>query len=184
MFYDQFQNGAGTSSQVAISATPWAQFVQFSGAGLNFQNPVSSGDRLPRPETFVRPSTVFALDPDAKPPSVQNWNMSVQRSFLGRYVVEVRYVGAKGRDLPRNVEANPAVFGPGATAQNADRRRIYADCPADGSACALSTVAMLRSVARSSYQAGTGERFAALSATRWRSTCRTGTRDRSITSPR
>src|SRR5690606_6425095 len=38
VFYDQFQNGAGTASQVAISAIPWAQFVQFSGAGLNFQN--------------------------------------------------------------------------------------------------------------------------------------------------
>jgi hypothetical protein len=152
-FYDQFQNGSGTSSQVAISATPWAQFVQFSGAGVNFQNPFV-GRSTPAPETFVRPSTVFALDPDAKPPSVQNWNVSVQRSFLDRYVIEVRYVGAKGRDLPRNVEANPAVFGPGATAQNADRRRIYAHCPADGSACGLSTVAMLRSVARSSYQAG------------------------------
>jgi Carboxypeptidase regulatory-like domain/TonB dependent receptor len=153
LFYDQFQNGAGTSSQVAISATPWAQFVQFSGAGLNFQNPYLGRPPVPA-DTFVRPSTVFALDPDAKPPSVQNWNVSVQRSFLSRYVVEARYVGARGRDLPRNVEANPALFGPGATAQNADRRRIHAGCPADGSACALSTVAMLRSVARSSYQAG------------------------------
>ncbi len=153
IFYDQFQNGSGTASQVAISATPWAQFVQFSGAGVNFQNPFL-GRPAPAPETFTRPTTVFALDPDARPPSVQNWNLSVQRSFRDRYVVEVRYVGAKGRDLPRNVEANPAVYGPGATAQNADRRRIYANCPADGSACALSTVAMLRSVARSSYQAG------------------------------
>ncbi len=152
LFYDQFQNGAGTSSQVAISATPWAQFVQLSGAGINFQNPFL-GRPIPEPETFTRPTTVFALDPDARPPSVQNWNASVQRSFFERYVVELRYVGAKGIDLPRNVEANPAVYGPGATAGNADRRRIYANCPADGSACALSTVAMLRSVTRSSYQA-------------------------------
>ena len=41
LFYDQFQNGAGTSSQVAISAIPAAQFNQFSGAGLNFAEPVS-----------------------------------------------------------------------------------------------------------------------------------------------
>jgi hypothetical protein len=152
-FYDQFQNGAGTTSQIAISSTPWAQFVQFSGAGLNFQNPFL-GRPPTQPETFVRPSTVFALDPDAKPPSVQNWNASVQRSFLDRYVLEVRYVGARADNLPRNVEANPAVFGPGATAQNADRRRLYAGCPADGSACSLSTVAMLKSVAESSYEAG------------------------------
>ena len=64
LFYDQFQNGSGTASQVAISATPWAQFNQFSGAGLNFQNPYQ-GRPLPAPNTFVRPSTVFALDAEA-----------------------------------------------------------------------------------------------------------------------
>ena len=152
LFYDQFQNGAGTTSQIAISSTPWAQFVQFSGAGLNFQNPFL-GRPATAPNTFVRPSTVFALDPETEAPRVHNWNASVQRALLGRYVAEVRYVGARGNHLPRNVEANPAVFGPGATAQNADRRRIYGNCPADGSACALSTVAMLRSVARSRYDA-------------------------------
>ena len=113
-----------------------------------------SGTRLPAPNTFVRPSTVFALDADARPPSVQNWNVSVQRSLFDKYLVEVRYVGAAGRNLPRNVEANPAVFGPGATAQNADRRRIYANCPADGGTCDFSTVAMLRNITRSNYQAG------------------------------
>ncbi len=54
LFYDQFQNGAGTSSQVAISATPWAQFVQFSGAGLNFQNPYLG--RPPARGGYVRPA--------------------------------------------------------------------------------------------------------------------------------
>lgn len=152
LFYDQFQNGAGTTSQIAISSTPWAQFVQFSGAGLNFQNPYLGRSATP-PDTFVRPSTIFALDPEAKPPSVQNWNASIQRAFRNRYVIELRYVGAKARHLPRNVEANPAIVGPGASAQNADRRRIYADCPADAAPCALSTVAILKSVARSSYQA-------------------------------
>ena len=153
LFYDQFQNGSGTASQVAISATPWAQFNQFSGAGLNFQNPYQ-GRPLPAPDTFVRPSTVFALDADAKPPRVQNWNLSVQRSLFSRYLVEVRYVGAEGARLPRNVEANPAVFGPGATAQNADRRRLYANCPADGGTCDFSTVAMLRNITSSTYHAG------------------------------
>ena len=56
--------------------------------------------------------------------------------------------------LPRNVEANPAVYGPGATAQNADRRRVYANCPADGGTCDFSTIAMLRNVTSSNYQAG------------------------------
>jgi hypothetical protein len=152
LFYDQFQNGAGTATQVAISALPAAQFNQFSGAGLNFQNPYA-GRPFPEPGTFVKPSTVFALDVDARPPRVQDWNVSVQRALFDDYVVEARYVGASGRYLPRNVEANPAVYSAGATAQNADRRRVYANCPADGSACDFSTIAMLRSVARSRYDA-------------------------------
>lgn len=164
LYYDQFQNGSGTASQVAISAVPAAQFVQYSGAGLNFQNPYA-GRPSPTATPFVRPGTVFALDHEAQPPRVQNWNVSVQRSLFDRYLVEARYVGAKGDHLPRNVEANPAVFGPGATAQNADRRRIYGNCPADPtSACDFSTIAMLRSVARSEYhaaQASLSRRFGA-----------------------
>jgi len=154
LFYEQFQNGSGTASQVAISATPFAQFNQYSGAGLNFQNPYA-GRVVPGANSFVRPATVFALDVDAKPPSVQNWNVGVQRSLFGKYLLEARYVGAAGRHLPRNVEANPAVFGPGATAQNADRRRVYANCPADPNLpCEFSTIAMLRNITTSSYHAG------------------------------
>ena len=153
LFYDQFQNGSGTGSQVAVSAVPWAQFNQYSGAGLNFQNPYA-GRQYPEPETFVRPSTVFAIDVNARPPYTQHWNLSVQRSLWDSYLVEVRYVGAHGRRLPRNVEANPAVYGPGATAQNADRRRIYANCPPDGGTCDFSTIAMLRNITRSNYHAG------------------------------
>jgi hypothetical protein len=152
LFYDQFQNGSGTASQVAISATPAAQFNQY-GIGLNFQNPYL-GRVYPAPNTFVRPSTVFAMDKDAKPPYSENWNLSVQRSLFDRYLVEVRYVGASGHRLPRNVEANPAIYGPGATAGNADRRRLYANCPADGGACDFSTIAMLRNSTSSSYHAG------------------------------
>jgi hypothetical protein len=153
LFYDQFQNGSGTASQVGISSLPSAQFNQYSGVGLNFQNPYQ-GRVYPAPNTFVRPSTVFAIDKDAKPPYAQNWNLSVQRSLFSRYLVEVRYVGASADRLPRNVEANPAVFGPGATAGNADRRRLYANCPSDGGACDFSTIAMLRNITSSSYHAG------------------------------
>src|SRR4029453_4846351 len=81
LFYDQFQNGSGTASQVAISAIPAAQFVQYTGAGLNFQNP-SAGRVYSSANTFVPPSTLFALDVDAKPPQVQNWNVGVRRSLF------------------------------------------------------------------------------------------------------
>ena len=153
LFYDQFQNGAGTASQVPVSSIPWAQFNQYSGAGLNFQNPYA-GRPYPEADTFVRPSTVFTIDAKAKPPYTQDWNVSVERSLFSKYVLAVRYVGALAERLPRNIEANPAVYGPGATAQNADRRRIYANCPADGSACDFSTIAMLSYITHSTYEAG------------------------------
>lgn len=153
LFYDQFQNGSGTASQVAVSSTPWAQFNQYSGAGLNFKNPYL-GRAYPQPDTFVRPSTLFVMDVGAKPPYSQNWNVGMQRSLFDAYLFEVRYVGASGHRLPRNVEFNPAVFGPGATAQNADRRRLYANCPTDGGTCDFSTIAMLRNITSSSYNAG------------------------------
>jgi hypothetical protein len=153
VFYDQFQNGAGTASQVPISALPYAQFVQFGGAGLNFENPYV-GHSYPAPNTFVTPSTVFAMDPTARPPYAQNWNFGVQRSLFEHYLLEMRYVGAKGTHLPRNIEANPAVYRPGATAQNADQRRIYAGCPAAGGPCTFSTIAELVDVTNSTYEAG------------------------------
>lgn len=151
--YDPFQNGSGTASQGPVSSLPWAQFNQYSGAGLNFASPYT-GQIVPVPGTFVRPSTVFAIDATAKPPSVHNWNFSIQRSLGRQYLLETRYVGTKGTHLPRNVEANPAVLGPGANAQNADRRRIYANCPTSGAACDFSTIAMLSNVTNSTYHAG------------------------------
>jgi hypothetical protein len=152
VFFDGFQNGAGTASQGPVSSLPWAQFNQYSGAGLNFADPYR-GQIYPEPNSFVRPSTVFAIDPTARPPYAQNWNFGIQRSLGGQYLLEARYVGTKGTHLPRNVEANPAVFGPGATAQNADRRRVYANCPSNGAACDFSTIAMLSNITNSTYHA-------------------------------
>jgi hypothetical protein len=153
LFYDQFQNGAGTGASVPISSVPWAQFNQFSGAGLNFQDPYANR-QYPEPNTFIRPNTLFVFDHEAKPPYSQTWNVGVQRALFDSYLLEVRYVGAAAHRLPRNVEANPAVFGPGATPQNADQRRIYAGCPPQGGACTYSTIAMLRNITEASYNAG------------------------------
>ncbi len=153
IFYDQFQNGPGTASQAPVSALPSAEFNQYSGPALrNFSNPYQ-GHTYPALNTFVSPATVFGIDPTARAPYAQNWNLSIQRSLLAHYLLEVRYVGSNGTHLPRNVEANPAVYGPGATAQNADQRRVYAGCQANG-VCALSTVGLLSDITNSTYESG------------------------------
>jgi len=56
--------------------------------------------------------------------------------------------------LPRFVEGNPAVYGPDATAQNGDRRRIYASCTAPTGPCGVGAVAILTDNSDSNYNAG------------------------------
>jgi hypothetical protein len=94
------------------------------------------------------------MDSTARPPYSQNWNFSIQHSFGNNYLLEVKYVGTKGTRLPRNIEADPAVYGPGATSSNADRRRIYADCAPNNGPCQLATVALLTYGSNSTYEAG------------------------------
>jgi hypothetical protein len=151
MFYDPFSNGANIGATFAVSATPWVRFNQFAG-NVNFANPYS-GSAAQVAESFARPSTMLAMDPEARPAYAQDWNFSIQRSIFKSYVLEGRYVGTKGTRLPRTVERNPAIFGPGATSGNADRRRIYADCPPDGSPCRQATAATLVYGSNSSYNA-------------------------------
>jgi len=152
IFYDPFANGSGVTSQGPISSLPWAQFVQITPPTLNFAAPYSNV-AIPEPNTFVKPSTPFVMDTHARPTDAQDWNLSVQREIARKYVLEARYVGTKGTHLPRNIDANPAVYGPGATAQNADRRRIHANCPASGP-CDYATIAELTYGQNSTYHAG------------------------------
>ena len=144
----------GTASQVPVSSIPWAQFNQFSGAGLNFQNPYL-GHALSGAE-HLRASVDRVHDRHgAKPPYTQDWNVErrsdrCSTSTCSRSATSAR----RAARLPRNIEDNPAVYGPGATAQNADRRRVYANCPADGGTCDFSTIAMLSYITHSNYEAG------------------------------
>ncbi len=151
IFFDPFANGSGVASQAPVSALPWTQLVQFSGPGVNFVDPYGSQGR-PAPGTFSKPLTLVVMDNDARPPYAQNWNFVIQRALPGHLVLDARYIGSKGTNLPRNIEANPALFGPGATSSNADRRRIYANCPAAG-ACDFTHVAELMFGTNSTYHA-------------------------------
>ena len=153
IFYDPFANGSGVTSQAPISSLPWAQFEQITPPTLNFAAPYSNVP-IPAPNTFLSPSTPFVMDTKARPSNAQNWNLSVQHELLKNSVLEIRYVGTKGTHLPRNIDANPAVYGPGATAQNADRRRIYANCAPNNGPCKYATIAELTYGQNSTYHSG------------------------------
>jgi hypothetical protein len=152
IFFDPFANGSGVASQVPVSSLPWTQLIQFSGPGVNFADPYA-GQGRPAAGALPKPLTLVVMDHHARPPYAQNWNLVVQRALPGRLLLDVRYLGTKGTHLPRNVEANPAIFGPGATSGNADRRRLYANCPATGN-CDFTHVARLLYGMNSTYHAG------------------------------
>lgn len=144
IFFDPFANGAGAASQVPVSSLPSTQLIQFSGPNVNFTNPYG-GNARPAADSFPRPLTLIVMDRNARPPYAQNWNFSLQRSLGAHYLLDARYIGSKGTRLPRNIEANPAIFGPGATAQNADARRLHAPD--------FTHVAMLSYITNSTYHA-------------------------------
>lgn len=153
IFWDGFTNGASAVFQAPLSALPWTQAYQIPGPFFDFANPF--GTRPPFDQkTYPGPTTVLTVEDVMKPAYAQDWNLSIQRSFLDDYLIEARYVGTRANRLPRFIEGNPAVFGPGATAQNADRRRLYAGCTAPNAPCDFASVGLLVNATSSAYHSG------------------------------
>ncbi|MBV8819519.1 MAG: TonB-dependent receptor, partial [Acidobacteriaceae bacterium] len=151
MFYEGFTNGVGGPLQAPLSALPWTQARQLSPP-VQFGNPWNGSNPFV-PGSFPQPTTVLTIESGMRPPYVQDWNLSIQRSFGGSYLADVRYIGTKGTRLPRMIEANPSVYGPGATADNADRRRIYAGCQGATGPCDFGSVGLITNSTNSTYHA-------------------------------
>ena len=152
VFWDGFTNGANAVLQAPVSALPWTQAYQIPGPFLNYANPF--GEQPPfDQESYPKPTTVLTIDRHMRPTYAQNWNLSIQRSFLEDFLFEAQYVGTKGTRVVRFVEANPAVYAPGATSQDADRRRLYAGCSGSGS-CDFASAGLLVNATNSTYHAG------------------------------
>ncbi len=115
IFYDGYTNGTGGPLQAAVSALPWTEAYQLSGPGMNFANPYNGSTPPFVSQQFVRPATVLTVESGMLPPYSQNWDFSIEHVFAKSYLLDVRYVGNKGTHLPRFIEANPSVYGPGAT---------------------------------------------------------------------
>jgi hypothetical protein len=152
IFFDGFTNGANAVLQAPVSALPWTQAYQIPGPFLNYANPFGAQPPFDQ-ESYPKPTTVLTIDRNMRPTYAQNWNFSIQRSFLDDYLVEAQYVGTKGTRVVRFVEGNPALYGPGATSQNADRRRIYAGCSGAGP-CDFASAGLLVNATNSTYHAG------------------------------
>lgn len=151
IFYEGFTNGTGGPLQAAVSALPWTEAYQLPGPGLNFADPYNGQTPPFVIQSFVRPATILTVQSGLLPPYSQNWNFSIERVLGKSYLLDIRYVGNKGTHLPRFIEANPSIYGPGATQQNADQRRPFADCSGPQGSCAFASVGLIAGNSSSTY---------------------------------
>jgi hypothetical protein len=151
IFYDPFTNGVGGPLQAPLSALPWTQARQLPPP-INFANPWN-GQNPFVPNTFPQPTTVLTVENGMRPPYAQDWNFSIQRSFAKDFLLDVRYIGNKGTRLPRMIEANPSIYGPGANSENADQRREFAGCHGPQGPCDFGSVGLVTDSTSSTYHA-------------------------------
>jgi hypothetical protein len=152
IFYDGFTNGTGGPLQGAISALPWTQAYQLPGPGFNVANPYGTSPTPFGGQNFVAPATVLTVQSGALPPYSQNWNFSIERAIAKDYLLDIRYVGNKGTHLPRFIEANPSIYGPGVNANNNNEIRQYTTCNAAG-ICNYGSVGLIADDSSSTYHA-------------------------------
>ncbi|QNI35331.1 TonB-dependent receptor [Edaphobacter albus] len=73
---------------------------------------------------FTFPMSLFTvLAPTLNSPYVHNISASIQQEIFGGMQFNIGYVGKLEHGLVRMTQANPAVYGPGATLANTDARR-------------------------------------------------------------
>jgi hypothetical protein len=152
IFYDGFTNGSGGPLQAAVSALPWTQAYQLPGPGFNLANPYGGAGTPFGSQTFVSPATVLTVQSGMLPPYSQNWNFSIQQTIANDYLLDLRYVGNKGTHLPRFIEANPTIYGPGVNANNNNQMRQFTKCNSAGR-CDYGSVGLLANNTSSTYHA-------------------------------
>jgi hypothetical protein len=152
IFYDGFTNGTGGPLQASISALPWTQAYQLPGPGFDIANPYGSSPTPFGAGNFVAPATVLTVQSGMRPPYSQNWNLSIERTIAKDYLLDVRYVGNKGTHLPRFIEANPSIYGPGVNANNNNQIRQYTTCNSSG-VCNYGSVGLIADDSSSTYHA-------------------------------
>lgn len=149
VFYDPLLNGVGMPFRAATSALPSVVVRTLTG-NINYVNPTSKIINPFTPGQFALPASTFTLDRNLFPPYAQDWDLTIDRNLHGQ-VLSIGYIGTKGTRLPRLIEANPAIYQPGATLANSGRRRIYSGCTLTTGTCSLGTVGLVVGNANSSF---------------------------------
>jgi hypothetical protein len=74
---------------------------------------------------FITPVVTSVLDPASRTGYTQQWNFTVEREIRRNLGMSLTYLGSHTVGIMSTWQANPAVYGPGATTGNTDARRLY-----------------------------------------------------------
>jgi len=88
-----------------------------------YTNPFPVTRPISPSQQFVFPFLIVGYDPDFKFPNIHQWNFTIEQSLPASLIFRTTYQGSAGRRLFHSSELNPAIYGPGATIANTDRRR-------------------------------------------------------------
>lgn len=153
IFFEPYYTGQGGPLQDPISAPPYLKTEQIGFPVNSFANPYYNPDPFSVP--FPQPMTLLVAAKNLRLPYAQDWNLNIQHSFAGDWLLEVGYVGTVGVKLPRFIEGNPAVYYPGvSTEDNVNQRRLYSGCTLqEPDNCVYGSVGEIASIANSNYNA-------------------------------
>jgi hypothetical protein len=137
--YGIFRSGAeffGMQRQVATTAPTRTASISipnppsFANPFAGYQGPIPFPFQAPTQAqlaSYVYPtnSALRALDPATRPGYSQNWNFTVERQVFKDTAVTISYVGNHFLNNLSRYNANPALYGPGASTSNTNSRRLY-----------------------------------------------------------
>jgi len=148
IFYDDFPSNVFNT---VIQGMPWTAQATLQGP-VQLSNPYAGGPILNPANYTASPSVVFpnnlayqAPSRGMRPGYMQSWNFVVERQLRSDLLVRASYVASKGTDLMNEVQANPGIYGPGATASNINARRPIPN---------IASLYLFESMSNSSYQSG------------------------------
>jgi hypothetical protein len=151
IFYDGLLNGVGMPFRATSSALPQTVVRTLTGyTKINYANPLGTVTNPFASGQVALPASTFTIDPGLRPPYAQDWNLTIDQS-LGKQNLSIGYIGSKGTRMPRLVEANPAIYEPGATFANSPRRRLYSGCTLTTGTCTLGTAGLVEGNANSTF---------------------------------
>lgn len=119
--YNNFVQNAPFSPSVSLLGVSLAD--PFGSAGVQNPFPPFAPVHPNASTTFILPITYQYFDPHWHLGHTRGYNFTIEHQFARNLVARASYVGTQGRDLQSFDEMDPAIYGPGATASNTNKRR-------------------------------------------------------------